>query len=107
MSLFTRQFWRDTFERTVSSAAQGFLVGGGLGVGAEVTEAVDARYLPWIAAFSTAGGMAAMTFAKCLTAIRVGAQGTASFVSLPAAPKPKATPRRRRRTTKAAEDPAK
>lgn len=101
MSLFTKQFWRDTFERTVSSAGQGFLVGGGLGVGAEAAEAVDARYLPWIAAFSAAGGMAALTFAKCLAAIKVGAQGTASFVALPAAPKAKATRRRAKPKTPA------
>lgn len=77
--LFTREFWKDAVERTVSSAAQGFLVGGGLGVGAEATQSVDARYFPWLAAASVAGGMAAATFAKCLSAIRVGERGTASL----------------------------
>lgn len=78
--LFTRKFWIDALERTVSSAAQGFLVGGGLGFSAEVTQAVDARHLPWLAAAGTAGGMAVATFAKCLAAIKVGDRGTASFV---------------------------
>lgn len=78
-SLFTREFWKDTLERTVSSAAQGFLVGGGLGVGAEATQAVDARYFPWLAAASVAGGMAAATLAKCVAAVRISEPGTASL----------------------------
>lgn len=77
--LFTREFWKDAVERTVSSAAQGFLVGGGLGIGAEATQSVDARYLPWLAAASVAGGMAAASFAKCLAAVHVGERGTASL----------------------------
>lgn len=78
-TIYSSGFWRDTLERTVSSAAQGLLVGGGLGIGAEATQAVDARYLPWLAAAGTAGGMAVATFAKCLAAIRVGQRGTASM----------------------------
>lgn len=78
-TLFARSFWQDTFERTVSSAAQGFIVGGGLGAGADVAGAVDARYFPWVAAASTAVGMAVLTFTKCLAAIRQGNEGTASF----------------------------
>ena len=87
--LFSRTFWIDTLERTVSSAAQGFLVGGGLGIGAEATQAVDARYLPWLAAAGTAGGMAVATLAKCLAAIKVGNSGTASLTKAvePAGPK--------------------
>lgn len=78
-SIFERAFWRDTVERVVSSAAQGFLVGGGLGGVAEVADAVDARYLPWMAALGTAGGMAVATLAKCIMAARAGNPGTASF----------------------------
>lgn len=80
MSIFTRKFWRDTAERVVSSAGQGFLVGGGLGVGAEAAQAVDARYFPWVAALGTAAGMAAATFAKCLAATRIsGNPDSAAF----------------------------
>lgn len=103
MALFSREFWRDTAERVASSAGQGFLVGGGLGVGAEVSTAVDVRYLPWIAAFSTAGGMAVATFAKCLAAMKIGDPDSASFVKVPAARK-KAAPKRRRRAATAPND---
>ncbi|AVO21636.1 holin [Mycobacterium phage TChen] len=77
--LFTRRFWEDALERIVSSAAQGFIVGGG--VGTATATSVDVRYFPWIAAASTAGGMAVMTFAKCLAAIKVGNKGTASLLA--------------------------
>ncbi len=80
MTVFSRRFWRDTAERVISSAAQGFLVGGGLGGVAEVADAVDARYLPWMAALGTAGGMAAATFAKCLAASRRGNPDDASLL---------------------------
>ena len=79
MSNFTRKFWRDPAERTISSAAQGFLVGGGLGFVGEASQTVDARYLPWLAALGTAGGMAVATLAKCLAAIKVGDPDSAAL----------------------------
>ncbi|MBU8830814.1 hypothetical protein [Mycolicibacterium goodii] len=77
--LFTRTFWRDTLERTVSSAAQGFLVGGGLAGIAATTDQVSLHGFPWEAALAGAGGMAVLTVAKCLAAVKAGNWGTASF----------------------------
>ena len=47
--LFTAppKFWRDTRERTVSSAVQGFVTGAGLQPGGEWVGQVDLSVLPW------------------------------------------------------------
>ena len=81
-SIFQRAFWDDAIERTVSSAAQGFINGAGLGLvgGASGVITPDVRYLPWWAALGSAGGMAVLTLSKCLVAAyKGGNEGTASF----------------------------
>lgn len=77
--LFTRAYWIDLGERTISSAAQGFLVGGGLAGGAAALNQVTLDGFPWMAALGGAGGMAVLTAAKCLAAIEIGNKGTASL----------------------------
>lgn len=77
--LFTAAYWRDLGERTVSSAAQGFLVGSGLVGVAAATDQVNLNGFPWLAAFGGAGGMAVLTIAKCLAAVEIGDKGTASL----------------------------
>jgi hypothetical protein len=76
--LFTRQYWEDLAERTISSAAQGFIVGGGLAGVAAATDQVTLVGFPWLAALGGAGGMAVLTIAKCLAVIKIGTAGTAS-----------------------------
>ena len=81
-NLFTGAFWKDVAERTVSSAAQGFLVGSGLVGVAAATDQVTLNGFPWLAALGGAGGMAVLTVAKCLAVIDTGDKGTASAVKL-------------------------
>jgi hypothetical protein len=78
-SIFTREFWKDTAERVVSSAAQGALVGW---AGVEVFASPEALLTAGEAALYGGAGMAVATFLKCLIASRGGDPGTASFVSL-------------------------
>ncbi|MCV7230654.1 holin [Mycolicibacterium komossense] len=82
--LFTQKFWKDAAERTVSSAAQGFIVGGGLAGAAAATGQVTLIGFPWLAAAGGAGGMALLTFVKSLAAARVGDDHSASLVNLDA-----------------------
>lgn len=77
-SVFTTEFWRDTAERVISSAAQGALVGWGAGSFTSLSEVATAGQ---IAAFG-ALGMAIATFLKCLIASKLGDEGTASVISL-------------------------
>ena len=77
--LFTRSFWRDLAERTVSSTAQGFITGGGLAGGAAAAGELTLDGFPWSAALGGAAIMAVLTAAKCLAAIEIGNKGTASL----------------------------
>lgn len=78
--LFTAEFWRDTAERVTSSIGQGFITGVGGGVGVDLIGTTDIRALPlWAGGFS-AVGMALLTLAKCLAAIRIGTKGDASLL---------------------------
>jgi hypothetical protein len=83
--LFTASFWRDTAERIVSSAGQGFINGLGGGAVIDVAGHTDIRALPLWAAVFNAAGMALLTFAKCLAASRVGAKDDASLLRAPGA----------------------
>lgn len=78
-NLFTRTFWRDLTERTVSSTAQGFLTGSGLAGAGAAAGQLTLDGFPWAAAFGGAAIMAMLTVGKCLAAIEVGDKGTASL----------------------------
>lgn len=79
MSIFEKRFWRDTAERVISSAGQGFVLGLGGGAALDIV-GTDIRYLPLVAALSNAGGMMALSFGKCLWASRVGDPESASLL---------------------------
>lgn len=79
MGIYESQFWKDTGERVVSSAAQGFLTGAGIAGGADALGELDIRGFPWLAAAAGAGGMAVLTFIKSLLAGPFGSKGTAGF----------------------------
>lgn len=81
-SIFTRKFWRDAAERTISSTAQGFVTGSGLFGLAAATGQVDLHSFPWLAGLSGAAIMGLQTLAKCVLAANVGEDGTASLVDL-------------------------
>lgn len=81
--LFTRTFWRDLTERTVSSTAQGFLTGSGLAGGAAAAGQLTLDGFPWAAALGGAGIMGVLTIAKCLAASEFGTKGTASLEPAP------------------------
>lgn len=79
MRNWTRKFWEDTKERTVSSAIQGFVNGAGLQVAGEFVDKVDVQTLPWQGALLGAAGMALLTFTKCLYASTRGDSDSASL----------------------------
>ena len=82
--LFTAppKFWRDTRERTVSSAVQGFVTGAGLQQGGEWVGQVDLSVLPWQGALLGAAGMGFFTFVKCIYARTKGDKDDAALVKL-------------------------
>lgn len=84
MTVFSVAFWRDTAERVISSAGQGFVLGLGGGTAMDLAASVDIRYLPLLAAGGNAAGMAVLTFAKCLAASRIGDSNSASLLTPPA-----------------------
>lgn len=76
--MWTGQFWRDTAERTISSAAQGAVTGWGLSaVFVSVEQVVTSAEAAGFGALS----MGVLTFLKCLIASNVGDPGSASFVA--------------------------
>lgn len=88
MGIFSGQFWKDAAERIVSSAAQGFITGAGLGNFLETGKLLpDLANFPWEAGLAGAVSMAVLTLAKCLIAAPLGDTGTASLVEVqPATP---------------------
>ncbi len=78
--LFTGAFWKDTAERIVSSAGQGFISGLGGGAAIDVAGHTNIEALPLWAAGSMALGMAVLTFAKCLAASPIGSKDDASLL---------------------------
>ena len=58
MQLFSKAFLRDAGERAIKSAVQGFAVGGGIFKAGAVVAQVNIVGFPWVAALTTAGGMA-------------------------------------------------
>ena len=68
MSLFTGSFWKGTFERAVSTAAQSAL----LVLGAEQVNAIDAD---WVTVGGFAAGGFALTVLKCLASNSVAGPG--------------------------------
>jgi hypothetical protein len=80
--IFTRKFWRDTAERTISSAAQGAITGWGTAaVFTSVSDVVSAAQVAGFGALS----MAVLTFLKCLVASNIGDGDSAALL-------PKKTP---------------
>ena len=71
-TIFSKQFWLDTAERVLSSAVQGAITGFVLdqGVGQD-----------WVNMGNVAGGMAILTFLKCLAASQVRDPESASLVA--------------------------
>lgn len=80
-SIFTRAFWRDAAERTISSAAQGALVGWGAGAFTAIGEVVTAAEAAALGGL----GMGVATLLKCIAVARTGDPGTASAISLASA----------------------
>jgi hypothetical protein len=70
--MYTKQFWKDTTERVISTAAQA-------AVGALGTTAVLSR-VNWTIVLGTAGGGALMSLLKCLVAAQKGDPSSASLV---------------------------
>lgn len=71
--MWTTKFWRDTAERVISSAAQGAIAA--LGIGTPIVQELN-----WTLVGGMAGGLAVLTFLKCLAASGKGDPTSASFV---------------------------
>jgi hypothetical protein len=78
VSIFTRPFWKDTAERTISSAAQGVVLGLGAAQFTDVGNVVSLSEAAGLLGL----GAGLLTFFKCLAASRVGDPSSASLVDV-------------------------
>lgn len=81
MSIYERAFWRDTGERVVSSAAQGFLTGSGLVALAVATDTVTVATpaIEWKGGGLAALSMGVLALGKALVAGKANPESGASF----------------------------